>query len=413
MREDLLHGRQAEGPQLQQYSRKALPLPPVPPRVPIQEKMTAPAKKQFTPLSTENCSECGKTFRHRSVLELHMRIHSKDKPYQCKVCGKGFRFSSYLQQHLIIHTGKKPYKCPDCGKDFAFLQNMRTHQKLHQEKPFRVGVFCCRDCGEAFREEAAYLEHRQQHPQENMYLNEQSDELRDAEKDSETPLFCTICSLSFVELSEFHSHMKETHDQRSQEDQPTKSVFNDLEDVKKKSFQCESCGRNYSRASALDAHRRCHEGKLVKSKNRSSRDATQTGESVLESNLSENQTENCPEKCHKCSCGKSFSALMRLKTHQRFSRNSQCSPEEMIPKPKKSSSEFYCSECQKGFSGHIALFNHQRWHANHSDDCAQRFPCEECGKVFMTLTASALHSHELLHTDVYKETEEAAQRSSS
>uniref|UniRef100_A0A3P8TL18 C2H2-type domain-containing protein n=1 Tax=Amphiprion percula TaxID=161767 RepID=A0A3P8TL18_AMPPE len=146
---------------------------------------------------------------------------------------------------------------------------------------------------------------------------------------------------------------------------------------------------------------------------------------------------------------------MRLKTHQRFSRNSQCSPEEMIPKPKKSSSEFYCSECQKGFSGHIALFNHQRWHANQSDDCAQRFPCEECGKVFMTLTfyyrhqrtahsdetpaksflhqvcqlqkkafeckscglkfsrASALHSHELLHTDVYKETEEAAQRSSS
>uniref|UniRef100_A0A3P8TLT4 C2H2-type domain-containing protein n=1 Tax=Amphiprion percula TaxID=161767 RepID=A0A3P8TLT4_AMPPE len=357
----------------------------------------------------------------------------------------------------------------------------------------RVGVFCCRDCGEAFREEAAYSEHRQQHPQENMYLNEQSDELRDAEKDSETPLFCTICSLSFVELSEFHSHMKETHDQRSQEEsdiqnnsgitkqhsyecpdcgksyvvighflnhrrshsQPTKSVFNDLEDVKKKSFQCESCGRNYSRASALDAHRRCHEGKLVKSKNRSSRDATQTGESVLESNLSENQTENCPEKCHKCSCGKSFSALMRLKTHQRFSRNSQCSPEEMIPKPKKSSSEFYCSECQKGFSGHIALFNHQRWHANQSDDCAQRFPCEECGKVFMTLTfyyrhqrtahsdetpaksflhqvcqlqkkafeckscglkfsrASALHSHELLHTDVYKETEEAAQRSSS
>ncbi|XP_051813383.1 zinc finger protein 420 isoform X2 [Acanthochromis polyacanthus] len=356
----------------------------------------------------------------------------------------------------------------------------------------RVGVFCCRDCGEAFREEAAYLEHRQQHPEENVYLNEQSDGLRNAEKDSETPLFCTICSLSFVELSEFHSHMKETHDQRSQEEsdiqinsgipkqhsyecpdcgksyvvighflnhrrshsQPTKSVFNELEDVKKKSFQCESCGRNYSRASALDAHRRCHEEKLVKS-NRSSRDATQTGESVLETNPSEIQTENCSEKRHKCSCGKSFSALMRLKTHQRFSRNSLCSPEEMIPKPKKSSSEFYCNECQKAFSGHIALFNHQRWHANHSDDCAQRFPCEECGKVFMTLTfyyrhqrtahsdetpaksflhqvcqlqkkafeckscglkfsrASALHSHELLHTDVYKETEEAAQRSSS
>lgn len=352
-----------------------------------------------------------------------------------------------------------------------------------------VGVFCCRDCGEAFREEATYLEHRHQHPQENMHLNEQLDGLHDAaEKDNETPLFCNLCSLSFVELSEFNSHMKETHDQLSQESsiqinsgttkqhsyecpdcgksyvvighflnhrrshsQPTKSVFNDLELLKKKSFQCESCGRNYSRASALDAHRRCHEGKLVKSKNRSSRDATQTGESVVESKLSENQT----EKHHMCSCGKSFPTLLRLKTHQRFSRNSQCSPEEMLQKPKKSSSEVYCSECKKVFSSHIALFNHQRWHANHSSNYAQRFPCEECGKVFMTLTfyyrhqrtahsdetpaksflhqvcqlqkkafecktcglkfsrASALHSHELLHTDVYKETEEAAQKNST
>ncbi|KAL7394499.1 hypothetical protein ABVT39_027017 [Epinephelus coioides] len=126
------------------------------------ETVAPPPKNKFTPLSSDNvqgkwksdgvsvksykCSECGKTFRHRSVLELHMRIHSKDKPYQCKVCGKGFRFGSYLQQHLIIHTGKKPYKCPDCGKDFAFLQNMRTHQKLHQEKPFR-----CTNCRKGAR----------------------------------------------------------------------------------------------------------------------------------------------------------------------------------------------------------------------------------------------------------------------
>ncbi|KAI3360450.1 hypothetical protein L3Q82_002342 [Scortum barcoo] len=127
----------------------------------------------------------------------------------------------------------------------------------------------------------------------------------------------------------------------------------------------------------------------------------------------------------------------------------------MKEKPKKSSSEFYCSECNKAFNGHIALFNHQRWHANHTDDSAKRFPCEECGKVFMTLTfyyrhqrtahsnetpaksflhqvcqlqkkafeckdcglkfsrASALHSHELHHTDVFKETEKGGQMRTS
>lgn len=337
------------------------------------------------------------------------------------------------------------------------------------------------------------MEQHHQHPQENVYLDDQLGGVRDVEEDSKTALFCTFCSLSFVELSEFHLHMEKNHGQTSHKEsgipvntgitkqhtyecqecgkcygvighflnhqrshrQASKSVFHDLEHLKKKSFQCESCGRNYSRASALDAHRRCHEEKLVKSRNRSSGDSAQTEEPAVEVKSTENQTDDNPENLFKCSCGKAFSALMRLKTHQRFSRNAQCSPEEMKEKPKKTCNDFYCSECKKSFSGHIALFNHQRWHANRSDDSAKRFPCEECGKVFMTLTfyyrhqrtahseetpaksflhqvcqlqkkafeckdcglkfsrASALHSHQLHHTDVFRETEKEAQTCTS
>ncbi|XP_034409249.1 zinc finger protein 91 isoform X1 [Cyclopterus lumpus] len=350
-------------------------------------------------------------------------------------------------------------------------------------------IFCCRDCGEGFREESAYLEHQHQHPQESMYLDNKLDGLHDAEKNNESVNFCTWCSLSFVEPSELFSHMEKSHGQTSQKEpsgqihsgitkqhayecsdcgkcygvfghflnhqrshkQASKSVFHDLEHLKKKSFQCESCGRNYSRASALDAHRRCHEEKLVKSRNKSLGDALHTEESTVEAKPSENQTVDTPEKTFKCSCGKAFTALLRLKTHQRFSRNSQCSPEEKIDKPKKSCNDFYCSECKKAFNGHIALLNHKRWHANHSNEAANRFPCEECGKVFMTQTfyyrhqrmahsdetpaksflhqvcqlqkkafeckdcglkfsrASALHSHQLQHTDVFRETEKEAQ----
>ncbi|KAM4735405.1 uncharacterized protein FYW61_005908 [Anableps anableps] len=353
-----------------------------------------------------------------------------------------------------------------------------------KEAADRDKLLCCQDCGEAFSEEAAYSEHRLQHPPQNTHLHSQTDGLHDYEKDNETLNFCTYCSLSFVEMSELYLHMKD-HDQISLTEsdvnpgatkqhayecsdcgksyavighflnhqrshrRPSKSVFHDLEHLKKKSFQCESCGRNYSRASALDAHRRCHEEKLVKSKNRSSGEPVQTVEPAAEVKLCENSTlEDC-EKLFKCLCGKAFSSTMRLKTHKRFSRNTLCSPEEMKQKPKKGCGEFYCSECNKAFSGHIALFNHQRWHANHSDDTAKRFPCEECGKVFMTLTffyrhqrtahsdetpsksfhhqlcqlqkkafeckdcelkfsrASALQSHQLQHTDVFRETEKA------
>ncbi|KAL6109025.1 uncharacterized protein ACO6RY_12243 [Pungitius sinensis] len=354
-------------------------------------------------------------------------------------------------------------------------------------------VFCCRDCGEGFREEAAYLEHQHQHQQQSVCLVNHLDSLHTAKKDDETVNYCTWCSLSFVEPSEFLSHMEKSHGQTSQKEssiktnpgttkqhtyecpdcgkcygvighflnhqrshrQASKSVFHDLEHLKKKSFQCESCGRNYSRASALDAHRRCHEEKLVKSRNRSSGDAFHAEESHVEAKPRDNPTVDTPEKTFKCSCGKAFEALLRLKTHQRFSRNSQCSPEEMKDKPKKSCNEFYCAECKKAFSGHIALFNHQRWHSNHANDPANRFPCEECGKVFMTQTfyyrhqrtahsdetpaksflhqvcqlqkkafecgdcglkfsrASALHSHQLHHTDVFRETEKEAPMQSS
>uniref|UniRef100_UPI0037E8660E uncharacterized protein n=1 Tax=Semicossyphus pulcher TaxID=241346 RepID=UPI0037E8660E len=190
------------------------------------EEVAAPPKKQFVPLSSGSvqgkwrgdglksykCSECGKTFRHRSVLELHMRIHSKDKPYQCKVCGKGFRFSSYLQQHLIIHTGKKPYKCPDCGKDFAFMQNMKTHQKLHQEKPFR-----CTSCRKGYSDETQLQHHMLSHNGDKPHKCDQCDKsfglaylLRDHMNThtGERPHHCSECNKSFSWFSSLLVHQK-------------------------------------------------------------------------------------------------------------------------------------------------------------------------------------------------------------
>lgn len=194
------------------------------------EKVAATPKKQFNLLSGDylpgkwrsdgisiksyKCSECGKTFRHRSVLELHMRIHSKDKPYQCKVCGKGFRFSSYLQQHLIIHTGKKPYKCPDCGKDFAFLQNMKTHQKLHQEKPFR-----CTSCRKGYSDQIQLQHHMLSH-------------------NGDKPHKCDMCDKSFGLAYLLRDHMN-TH-------------------TGERPHRCDECHKTFSWFSSLLVHQKIH-----------------------------------------------------------------------------------------------------------------------------------------------------------
>lgn len=184
-------------------------------QLPVNHDDVQTTMKSETPsVKTYKCSECEKTFRHRSVLELHMRIHSKDRPYQCKVCGKGFRFSSYLQQHIIIHTGKKPYKCPDCGKDFAFLQNMKTHQKLHQEKPFR-----CTSCRKGYSDEAQLQQHMLSH-------------------NGDKPHKCNQCDKSFGLAYLLRDHMN-TH-------------------TGERPHRCEECHKTFSWFSSLLVHQKIH-----------------------------------------------------------------------------------------------------------------------------------------------------------
>jgi len=49
------------------------------------------------------CPICRKKFACRSALEIHLRSHTKERPFKCVVCGRAFGTKGNMKQHMLIH----------------------------------------------------------------------------------------------------------------------------------------------------------------------------------------------------------------------------------------------------------------------------------------------------------------------
>uniref|UniRef100_A0A452FQI5 Zinc finger protein 677 n=1 Tax=Capra hircus TaxID=9925 RepID=A0A452FQI5_CAPHI len=141
--------------------------------------------------------------------------------------------------------------------------------------------------------------------------------------------------------------------------------------TEEKSYNCNDCGKAFSKSSNLRNHKRIHSGQKPYKCNVCGKAFNQG------SNLTTHQRVHTGEKPYKCDvCGKVFSRNSHLENHQRMHTGE---------KPYK------CSECGKAFIQHSLLWCHEKMHSGEKP-----YKCNECGKAFAE--RSSLNKHKKIHT---------------
>lgn len=124
------------------------------------------ARHRRTHLETRHCIDCNLTYHNYADHMLKKHGIELPRPFECDICKKTYRTKSNIQSHMRIHrANSKIFACTVCSKAFSFATDMRKHMRTHSLDRSMI----CDICGDAFKSSDTLKCHMRRHTGERPY----------------------------------------------------------------------------------------------------------------------------------------------------------------------------------------------------------------------------------------------------
>lgn len=188
----------------------------------LAKHMALHEEEDENPDSVQTCSICSYKTKDNCHMELHIRTHSGEKPFQCDMCTFKSAERGVLNSHFARkHTNRRPFKCSFCDFRAIGVSFLNQHVK-ERHAPGRAGAptLTCHICQYKTKKHALFAKHMLIHERGkskevfSCYICNYKTDKKDRVDDhimthtGEKPLSCNICGYSCIQKSALSMHMK-------------------------------------------------------------------------------------------------------------------------------------------------------------------------------------------------------------